>query len=111
MILPPFYVWLSSAAAASSGDGRSSASSVSELSDVSISTSSAASPSASAAGSSKSKCNAYTLKYKREVIAAVDQMRKADSSISISAAISTFGLPHFYYNRWKKTCTWLRQPA
>jgi hypothetical protein len=38
------------------------------------------------------------------VIAAVNEIRKADSSISISAAMSTFGLPHFYYNRWKKAC-------
>jgi hypothetical protein len=38
------------------------------------------------------------------VIAAVHEMKKADKSITIAAAMATFGLGPSFYIRWKKTC-------
>lgn len=104
MIPPPFHLLLSAAAAADDGSATSDLStsdSASSVSSVSISASSASSVSTS---ESKNKRKSYSLKYKREVIAAVHEMKKADKSITIAAAMATFGLGPSFYIRWKKTC-------
>ena len=66
--------------------------------------SSPSSTSSTSASSSGSKRAAYTLKFKRDVVAAVDGMCATSPGATVGSAMAYFSLPTYYYSKWKKDC-------